>query len=158
MTKVQPNFSFQSFQEDNDASKKQFIYQLQTQFTNAANAINATIDDISYWSKERATGETWIDGTQIYEITVQGVLSGSGANTANHGVSINQLVSVEGVAVNTVPLSSAALVLPYLDPGTLANSLGLYVTNTQIVINAGNTNWNGYTYYVTIKYTKVKNA
>ena len=154
MTKLQPNFSFQSYQEDNADSKRQFIYQLQTQFTNVSNALNATIDDASYWPSERATGETWINGHQLYEITVQGQITGSGANAVNHGVSIYQIVSINGIATDTNPLSDTAIPLPYLDPSTLANGVGVYVTSTQVVVNAGNTMWDGYNYYVTLKYTK----
>lgn len=153
MTKLQTNFSFQSFQLDTDDSKRQFIYQLQTMFTNVSNSTNATIDDVSYWSRERATGFTWIDGSQIYTKTISGQISGVGINSVAHGVTIAQLVSVKGILVNADPLT-LGFSLPFVDPVTPADNIGLTVTATNINVNAGSGTYTGYKFYVTIEYTR----
>ena len=153
MTKLQPNYSLQSYQDDNPDSKIQFIYQLQTLFTNTSNAVNSTIDDLSYWTKERPTGFTWVDGKQIYTKTLTGTINAPGVTSVLHGVTIRQLVAVNGVSVNAVPLT-LGLTLPFVDPVTPADNIGVTVTATNINITTASATYNGYTFYVTIQYTR----
>lgn len=160
MTKLQTNFSFQSFQLDTDDSKRQFVYQLQTLFTNVSNATNATIDDMSYWSRERATGETWIDGSQIYTKTISGVITGNTTAVAHGITGIQSFVELVGTLTSGSPISGTAnFTLPIPNAST-SDPLNIYLqadaTNVTVELNAAT--YPSFSFYVTLKYTKVKNA
>ena len=156
MTKLQPNFSFQKYQSDSEDDKKQFVYQLMQQHILVANAINATIDDASYWTTERATGDTWIDGAQIYTKTLTGVIIGSTQTAYPIGATIYSLASLIGTAQDAVPMAIQGLTLPYIN--TNGNDIGLYTDTTNIYVNAFDNTWAGYIFFVTIKYTKTRGA
>lgn len=160
MTKLQTNFSFQSFQPDNEDSKRQFIYQLQTLFTNVSNATNATIDDMSYWSRERATGETWIDGTQIYTKTVTGTITGNTTSVAHGLTNIQRFVEIVGTLTTGEPISGTANATVPIPLGSTSDPLNIYVQAdaTNVTVQLTGATWLGLTFYVTLKYTKVKNA
>lgn len=154
--KLQPNFSWQKYEGTQENQREQFQYQLQQQHILVANAVNATIGDESYWTRERPTAFTWLDGTQIWTRTVTGTLAGTSTNATAHGVSgINRVVRIHGTAQAAEPLSAFALDLPYLDPNTLANGLGLYMDSTNVYVNAGNNTWAGYLFSITFEYTKI---
>lgn len=155
--KLQPNFSFQEYpNEENDDA---FRYQMQDEHTLIANAVNATIDDTSFFTRERQTAFTWVDGSEIYTKTFTGITLASGANTvplAISGKGINQVVRVYGIAQDAVPLGVAALPLPYVDVTAAANQVSLSVTPTNVVITVGSGSPAiGYVAYVTVEYTKL---
>lgn len=155
MGKLQPNFSWQKYEGKPEDQKEQFQYQLQNQHIQVANSVNATIDDISYFSEERATSETWVDGSQIYRKTIQGTITAAGDNSYPHGITgINQVVQLYGTAQDSATLSAFGIPLPYNDPVTTADGIGLISTPMNIVLRAGNNTWVTYIFFVTIFYTK----
>jgi hypothetical protein len=154
--KVQPNFSWQKYEGKSEDQKEQFQYQLQQEHIVVANAINATIDDESFFLKERQTSFAWVDGKFIYTKTITGVLVGTAVTPYLHGITgINKIVNIIATAQNAIPLTTVGFTLPFVDPVTPANNVGIYVNTTQVVITTGNGAFNGYPFYVTIEYTKV---
>lgn len=159
MGKLQPNWSWQKYEKENQDREEQFQYQLQSMHIVTANSVNSTIDDISYWSRERPTAFTWIDGKQIYTKTISGVIVGTAVTPYNTGITgIDTMISITGAAQSANPLSGDALPLPFLDPTTLADSIGVFVNyTTQAVLNlrVPSATWNGYLFNITLQYTKV---
>ncbi len=154
MTKLQPNFSFQKYLDNPQDQAEQFQKQLQTQHLSTSNAVNATIDDMSYFLKIRPTGETWVDGYQIYTLTITGTIVGTAITPYPIGATIRNLVSISGVMQDTVPITATANPLPFLN--TAGNNVGIWATTTDVVIDATDATWAGYTFYVTLKYTITK--
>jgi hypothetical protein len=156
MGKLQPNFSWQKYEGKPEDQKEQFQYQLQTQHIQVANSVNATIDDLSYWSRERMTSETWVDNRPIWRKTVSGTIAvAPGDNAVNHGITgIRQVVNLYGTAQDATPMSAFGFPLCYVDPATPANGIGLFSTPTQVVVRTGSAAWANYIFYVTIFYTK----
>ena len=72
--KLQPNFSWQKYEGQPEQQREQFQYQLQSQHIQVANSVNTTIDDESYWTRERMTAFTWIDGSAIWTKTITGTI------------------------------------------------------------------------------------
>lgn len=151
MAKLQPNFSWQAFQAD--TQERQFQYQLQKEHILVANAINATIDDASFLSKQRQTSDTWIDGKLIYKKTISGIIVGTATTAYPHGIEgIDSIVRFEGSAQDAKP-STVMIPLPYVNPNVLAAQVGMYVDQTNLNIITGNATFNGYTFNVTLYYT-----
>ncbi len=156
--KLQPNFSWQKYEGNPEDAEEQFQYQLQTMHIKTANAVNATIDDMSYFTKERPTGETWIDGQQLYTKTISGTITiAPGLTPVLHGITgMRTLVRLSGTAQNAEPLTTLGFPLPYEDPGTPANGLGIFIDPTKVYVVAGNAAWLNYTFFITIEYTKTR--
>lgn len=156
MGKLQPNFSWQKYEGKPEDQKEQFQYQLQTQHIQVANSVNATIDDESYWTRQRQTAFTWIDGKAIWTKTITGVIVGTAITPYPHGITnIDKVVRIEGSAQDALPMTTFALPLPYVSPTVLLNSIGVFVDPVNVNINAGNNAFNGYLFSVTIYYTKI---
>lgn len=158
MGKLQPNFSWQKYEGNDETQKEQFQYQLQQEHIVVANALNGTVSDGSYFSTNRETGYAWVDGSAVWTVTVTGVLTVSGGpNPFNHGEhNIIQVIDLTGTAQDTVSITALSLSVPYVDPSTLANGLGLYATPTQLIVTTGNSMWVGYTVNLTMRYTRVR--
>lgn len=155
MGKLQPNFSWQKYEGEPEDQKQQFQFQLQAQHIQVANSVNATIDDESYWIRERQTAFRWVDNRPIYTKTISGLLVGSAATPYLHGITgIHKIVNVTATAQNAIPLTTVGFTLPFIDPITPANNVGIYANTTQIVITTGNNAFAGYPFYATIEYTK----
>lgn len=151
--KLQPNFSWQAYQEIPEDQAKQFQFQLQKEHILVSNAINSTIDDLSFFTKERATSEAWIDGKEIYKKTFQALVS---AYPLLHGiVSIGTLIQVIGTAQDTIPLTAQAYPISYAAATVSTNSIGVNVTNTSIVLSTNGGIYDTYTATITLLYTKV---
>lgn len=159
MGKLQPNFSWQKYEGEPEDQQQQFQYQLQSQHIQVANSVNTTIDDSSYFLQERQTSFTWVDGKAIWTKTLQGTIVGTATTAVPHGIkgTIDTVISIGGSAQFQKPLTANhAVPLPYLDPSTLANGVGLFVTPTAVDIVAPNNSLNNYLYSITITYTKTK--
>src|ERR1700733_8109797 len=116
MAKLQPQFSWQKYEGQPEDQKQQFQYQLQQHHVLISNSINATIDDISYFSRQRATSETWIDNRQIYKLTLSGTIVGSADTSYTHGiVGLRTFIKSEGSAQNAIPMTVKGIPLPYID-------------------------------------------
>lgn len=160
--KLQPNFSWQKYEGQPEDQRTQFQFQLQNQHIQVANSVNATIDDESFFNRERMTSFTWTDGRAIWKQTVTGtIIVGGGDNPAPMKVNgaINTLVEITGSFQNTTPLAGFAFPIPYLDALGFSNSVGVYLNDSSspptINVRAGDSAWLGYTFNVTIYYTKV---
>lgn len=154
MGKLQPNFSWQKYEGKPEDQRQQFQYQLQTQHIQVANSVNTTIDDLSDWTRERQTAFTWINSRAIYTKTITGTIVGTADTAYPTGVTgITQVVRIEGIMQNTGTYTDAEP-LPYVDPTALASGVGVYIQGTDLHINAGNNDFNGYSFAVTIQYTK----
>lgn len=156
MAKLQPNFSWQKYEGKEEDQKQQFQYQLQSQHIQVANSVNATIDDESFFSRERQTAFTWLDGRVIYTKTITGTIAvAPGVNPVPHGIPlIRTLVRLYGTAQNGTPLSAFGFPLPYVDPVTPANGIGLFIDTANVYVTTGNASWLNYIFHVTIEYTK----
>lgn len=156
MGKLQPNFSWQKYEGKTEDQKEQFQFQLQTQHIQVANSVNANIDDESFFTRERQTSFTWLDGRAIYTKTLTGTITiAPGDTPVAHGIArINTLVRLYGTAQDGTPLSTFGLPLPYNDPATPADGLGLFLDPTNVYIRAGSATWLNYIFHVTIEYTK----
>lgn len=156
MSKLQPNFSWQKYEGKPEDQKQQFQYQLQTQHIQVANSINTTIDDESFWTKERQTSFTWTDGRVIYTKSFTGTVTAApGVTLIPHGiVGIRQVVALVGRLQDAVPMALACLPLPFLDLVTPANSVEMYIDTGNIVIITTSAAWLNYTATITIEYTK----
>lgn len=151
--KLQPNFSWQKYQEDQEDQANQFQKQLQQEHILVANAVNSTIDDLSYFTKERATSEAWIDNTQVYKQTFQALVS---AFPLTHGIAgFGTLIQAFGSVQDTIPLTAVSYPVCFVDPTTTTNSIGMNVTATQIVLLTNGGLYSTYTASITILYTKV---
>lgn len=154
--KLQPNYSWQKYEGDPEDKENQFQYQLQQQHIQVANSVNATIDDESFFTRERATSFTWINNKQIYTKTITGSIVAVGLNNYPHGITnIETVIAMEGAFQPTGTFSSARP-FPYVDPAAIGNCVGLFITSTDVVINNGNVAWNGHVFGVTIYYTKTR--
>ncbi len=155
--KLQPNFSWQKYEGKPEDYNEQFQYQLQQQHIQVANSVNATIDDESYNTRERQTSFTWVDGYPIYKKTISGVIVGTAVTTYAHGISkLRKIVEIQGTAQNAEPMTVDAFPLPYFDPTTLLDGIGVYMTVDHVVLTTGNGTWNNYKFSVTIYYTKTR--
>lgn len=154
--KLQPNFSWQKYEGTKENDKEQFQYQLQNQHIQVSNSINATIDDSSYFTRERMTSFTWIDGKPIWKKTFSTILTIAGVNNITHGITnMSTVVALYGSAQDAVPMSVNAIPLPYVDVSSLDNQIQLTVTPSKIVVTLGNAMWQNYLAWVTIEYTKI---
>lgn len=154
MGKLQPNFSWQKYEGKPEEQKTQFQYQLQTQHIQVANSVNTDIDDESFWTRERQTSFTWIDGRAVWTKTITGVVVGTADTPYPLGITgLLQMISLQGAMQNPGNFNDAEP-LPYLDPTTLAAGVGIFVQGTNLHVNAGNGDFTGYTFAVTIEYTK----
>lgn len=154
--KLQPNFSWQKYEGKPEDQKEQFQYQLQQQHGVVSNSINATIDDSSYFTRERMTSFTWVDNKAIWTKTVFcGALPNAGLKTVAHGIDftkVNQVVGIKGIAYD--PVTPLAIGLNFADGGGAADSVGVFVDATNINLSTGS-NRTGFTQtYVTIEFTK----
>lgn len=103
-----------------------------------------------YSTDEQIVG-TWIDGSTLYEKTVDiGSLPNTSEKSSAHNISnIDKVISVVGYAINS---SKANLPLPYSNP-TSQYTISVNVNTTYIVVQTGSDR-SSYSGYVTIRYTK----
>lgn len=155
--KLQPNFSWQKYEHRPEDQHNQFQKQLQQMHIVTANSVNATIDDASYWVRERQTGFIWTDGSPIYTKTLETVAwtAGGTVNTIPSGIVGNFTVRhMDGVLSDGALSTSTSLPLPYVDVAVAANSIMIARVGTNVVLTSGGTNYSAYSGTVTLFYTK----
>lgn len=153
--KLQPNFSWQKYEGEPEDQKQQFQHQLQAQHIQVANSVNATIDDESFWLRERQTSFRWIDSRPVWTKTLTGIIAAPGPTILPHGiVGIRRVISFTGIIQDAEPMAVVGFSLPFLDLIIPVNSVEFYFNPTQVVINATSAAWNGYIVSITIEYTK----
>ena len=106
----------------------------------------------SYSTTETLTGGTWIDGKPIYRKTVNfGALPNSTSKSVAHGISgISKIIKFSAVTTN----GTYWLNLPHTNPTTLANSIAIECTATNVTITSGSNRTNYTECYCIIEYTK----
>jgi hypothetical protein len=161
MGKLQPNFSWQKYEGNLEDAREQFQYQLQSQYLTISSAFNATINDLSFWTRERATGFTWVTGQELYTQTYATTAwtAGGTVNTIPLNLTAGpkgqlQVVYFSCVLSNGMATSSTSIPVPYVDVSVPANSIQLQRVGENIVLTSGGTNYSTYSGYVTIYYVK----
>lgn len=111
----------------------------------------ALVSEESYSTEEKATGEQWIDGSIIYEKTVNcGALPNTTSKTVAHGIAnLSKVVEIKGYATN------GTLYLPLPFAGASASTgVSVYAGASDITIETGMNRSNFTESYVTLRYTK----
>ncbi len=106
-----------------------------------------------YTTEEKAIGIQWIDGSDLYEKTVNcGALPNATSKQVNHGIAnIGTIVEIKGIAIRSSDNTSKPL--PFSDP-TATKIISLEATTSVIYTETG-TNYSAYNAWVTLRYTKV---
>ena len=159
--KLQWNFSWQAYEDGETSKEDQFAFQLQNQYNLIANSVNATIDDESFYLRERATSYTWVGHQQIYTKTLATV-AWTAAGTVNiiplgitGGTTGNfRIVKIDGFIDNGALSTSTTLVLPDLDVTTASNDIQMTRVGETITLTSGGMNYSTYSGYVTVYYIK----
>ncbi len=156
MGKLQPTYSYQKYEGKAEDQVDQFQKRLQNQHVITANSVNSTIDDISFWTRERPTAFTWVDEKQIYTKTVATSTWVAGVtNTIPLGIDGNFTVVYMSCCISDGASSSSnTLMLPHIDVGVAANEISIVRNGTNIVLVSGGTNRSAFSGYVTIYYIK----
>lgn len=133
---------------------------IQQREAQTANLLNLR-EIATYQRFATATGQQWPSASagvnaqirttirQIFELP----LGAAGTFTKNHGIPVSdatRFTRIYGVA-NKPSATQDYLPLPYVNPSTLAESVSLRVTSTQIIIKCG-TNRTGYTATVVLEW------
>lgn len=108
---------------------------------------------VEYSLTERVIG-TWVDGSTLYEKTVDcGQLpAAAGSKTVPHGISnINRICLIEGT---TTRANRAALPVNYAYPGNVNYAIQTIANDTNIIISVGADSSEDIYTYVTLRYTK----
>ena len=154
--KLQPNFSWQKYEGKPEDQKEQFQYQLQNQHIQVANSVNATIDDESFFTRERMTSFTWVNNKPIWTKTIATSAWAAGlVNTIPLGITgnftvINMVCCISDGALST----STTLLLPNVDTAVAANEISIIRTGTNIILTSGGTNRSAFSGYVTVYFIK----
>ena len=155
--KLQPNYSWQKYEGKPEDQQQQFQYQLQNQHIQVANSVNATIDDESFFTRERQTAFTWIDNKPVWKKTlptstwtVGGTLNAIPLGISGNFTVINMVCCIS----NGVLATSDTLLLPHIDAVVLANSVAIVRNGTTVNLISGGTNRSTFSGYVTVYYTK----
>lgn len=155
--KLQPNFSWQKYEGKDEDQKEQFQYQLQQQHIVVANSVNATIDDESFFTRERQTSFTWVNNKPIFTKTLptSAWTAGGTINTIPLGIVGNFTVIDMVCCISNGTLSSSdTLLMPHIDVNTQANEVSIVRNGTNIILTSGGTNRSAFSGYVTIYYIK----
>lgn len=161
MSKLQPNFSWQKYESAPEDSKEQFQYQLQTQHIMVANSVNATIDDESFFLKERITSFLWVDNSYIWTKTIPtsawtavGTINTIPINIAPLKNNYFFLIRMECCISNGTTFASNTLLLPHVDVAVAANEISIVRNGTNIILTSGGTDYSAYSGFVTVYYVK----
>lgn len=155
--KLQPNFSWQKYEGQAEDQKQQFQYQLQNEHIQVSNSVNSTIDDESYWTRERMTAFTWVNGKAIWKKTLATVAwtAAGTINTIPLGVKGNfTVLDIECCLSDGNLSTSNTLLLPNIDVAVAANEISITRVGTNIIITSGGTNRSAYSGYVTVYFIK----
>ncbi len=149
--KLQPVFSWQKYEGEAEVMQEQFQYQLGQEYTLVANAVNATIDDESFFLRERMTSFLWVNGKPIWKVTVPVVWAGGGLLSTNALPISGAFVVVDMFSVLSDGTTQKPV--PYVDIAALANQINIAVVGTNVVLTSG-INQSAFLGYVTVYYTK----
>ena len=117
------------------------------------NTVKNYVDEKnSYSTDEVRTGGTWIDGKPIYRKTVDcGALPNSTTKYVVHNITnIGYIVSITGSAKD----KNIYIPLPLVSKTNKDSDIGIFITSTDIAIEAGGNRSSFTESYITIEYTK----
>lgn len=155
--KLQPNFSYQKYESKPEDAAEQFQHQLMREHILVANSINATIDDISFWTTERETSRTWVDGRRIWTVSVPLTTWGGGGTTNAVTLPIAgdfTVIDIQCAISNGVLSTSTTVNIPHVDVSVAANEIMIVRNGLTVNITSGGTNYSTYMGYVTVYYVK----
>lgn len=155
--KLQPNFSWQKYEGKPEDQKEQFQYQLQNQHIQVANTVNATIDDESYFTRERQTSFSWVNNKPLWTKTIQTpAWTGGGiTNTIPLGIKgdftvVNMVCCLSDGSV----AASNTLLLPHLAQTGPTGSISIVRNGTNIILTSGGADRSTFLGYVTVYFIK----
>jgi hypothetical protein len=157
MGKIQPNFSWQKYEGQPEDQREQFQYQLMQEHILVSNALNSTVDDLSFWTRERKTGFTWVNGKYIYTKSLSTVAwtAGGTVNTIPLGITGDFTVINMVCCISNGNLSSSTtLLMPNLDVAVAANNVSIVRSGTNVVLTSGGTNRSAFSGYLTVYFIK----
>lgn len=155
--KLQPNFSWQKYENSKQDSKDQFQYQLQREHILVANSINATIDDESFFTTPRMTSFVWVNGQPIWTVTVPTSAWGPGGTSNVIPLPITGNFTVIDMVCcisNGTLASSDTLLMPHLDPTYGTGSVSIVRNGTNIVLSTSGLDRSAFSGYVTVYYVQ----
>lgn len=155
--KLQPNFSWQKYEGKPEDQKEQFQYQLQNQHIQVANTTNSTIDDLSFFARERQTSFTWVDGRPIWTKTLATVAwtAVGTINTIPTRITGNFTVIDLVCCISNGSLSSSTtLLLPNLDTASATAEISIKRVGTNIILTSGGDDYSAFSGYVTVYFIK----
>jgi|ERR1700690_78099 len=157
MAKLQPNFSWQKYEGKPEDQKEQFQYQLQQEHIVVANAVNATISDLSFFTTERQTSFAWVNGKYIFTKTIAtpAWTAAGTIDTIPLGIAGNfSVIDWTCWISNGTLASSTTLLLPNVDVAVAANEISIVRNGTNVILTSGGTDYSAYTGYLTVYYIK----
>lgn len=112
------------------------------------------VDEVPAYSTTETVCGTWIDGKPIYRKVINcGALPNTSTKNIAHGISnIDTVVLFQTVAKS--PSANVWLSLPATNPVNVVYHVAIHITNTNIVITAGDNKSNYTQTYAIIEYTK----
>lgn len=157
MAKLQPNFSWQKYQTEKEDAQEQFQYQMQQEHIIVANTTNSTIDDESFFTRERQTSFTWVNNKPIWKLslatnawTAAGTLNTITIPVVGNFTVINMQCCLSNGNLST----SDTLLLPHIDVTNAMNEISIVRNGTTIFLTSGGDDRSAYSGYVTIYYVK----
>jgi len=121
------------------------------QWADLASKINGKMNAIDYSTSEQSTGIKWIDGSIIYQKTINlGSLPNSTTKNVAHGISnLDSIVRIEAIITNGTVFAA----LPFVNTSSAAANIAVNANATNVSVTTG-TNRTGYSGYATLYYTK----
>ena len=139
-----------ALEKDGGADIKKEISDLQNAVTTVQNDINALETKVNsghvYSTEEKVVG-TWIDGKQVYEITIEFVAPFSAYNVKN--LNINKIIEWNSFATDAV----AQFPIPYPNPDGNSSQITCFYYNNSLEFKIGSSLNPSYI-VSTIRYTK----
>jgi hypothetical protein len=158
MSKLQPTIAYEiqthkPGEQIPEEMTRNFQAQLGREHILVANAINATIDDSSFFLTERMTSFIWLGTANVWKITAPTVAWTSGGTVNTITLNISGSFTVLEM-VCTLNDGTTSIPVPNVDVNTAANEIMIARSGTTITLTSGGTDYSAYSGYVTVYYTK----
>lgn len=107
-----------------------------------------------YSTSEQFVGDYWIDGKKIYQKTVSFTVTNETKKSIAHNIAnIDTIVDFDCICFNGTATYKMPIV--YYSNGTAGTFYDSYIyLGKTTIMWVNNTDWSGYTFYATIRYTK----
>lgn len=124
------------------------------EFASVAGGADSDGLTLDYSTSEQSTGRTWVDGSTIYQKTINfGALPNATAKAVAHGISnLGRVLRCDAIAWNSA--AGQHLVLPFATTTSVTVfQIQLNISSVNITVTTGN-NRTAYDLYVTLWYLK----